>query len=156
MSKRILVLLFFIVTVVACKKNEAPPCSPVTATAPASEVANLRAYIQANNITATEDARGFFYRIDKPGTATKPTSCSSVNVNYVGTLTNGTTFDSNNNISFGLRGLILGWQEGIPLIGAGGTIYLYLPPSLAYGSSANGGIPANSNLIFKIDLNAFN
>ena len=152
MSKRFLVLLVPVLMAVACKKDDKPPCPPVTATAPASEVANLRAYIQGNNITATEDPRGFFYRIEKPGASSKPSACSNVTVNYVGTLTNGSTFDSNNGISFSLSRLILGWQEGIPLIGAGGTIYLYLPPSLAYGSATNGGIPPNSNLIFKIDL----
>jgi len=73
-------------------------------------------------------------------------------VNYVGKLTNGTIFDSGNNVSFSLGGLITGWQEGIPLIAPGGSITLYLPPSLAYGSRATGSIPANSNLIFKIDL----
>ncbi|HAD33478.1 MAG TPA: FKBP-type peptidylprolyl isomerase, partial [Chitinophagaceae bacterium] len=60
-----------------------------------------------------------------------------------------------NGVSFGLDGLIVGWQEGIPLIGAGGKIKLYLPPSLAYGSNANGNIPANSSLIFDIDLLGF-
>jgi FKBP-type peptidyl-prolyl cis-trans isomerase FkpA len=153
MSKRLLILIFAIV-MVACGTKDVPPCPAVTATAPATEVANLRAYIQGNNITATEDPRGFFYRIDNAGTGAKPTPCSGVTVNYVGTLTNGSTFDSGSDVSFSLSRLILGWQEGIPLIGAGGTIYLYLPPSLAYGSSPSGGIPPNSILIFKIDLTA--
>ena len=153
MSKNLLVLLFPLM-MVACNKNDTPPCPEVTATAPATEVANLRAYIQGNNITATEDPRGFFYRIENAGTGAKPTPCSGVTVNYVGTLTNGSTFDSGTNVSFSLSRLILGWQEGIPLVGTGGTIYLYLPPSLAYGSAPNSGIPPNSNLIFKIDLRA--
>lgn len=154
MYKRLFVLLLPI-AMVACKKKDAT-CPTVNITAPASEVTSLRTYIQTNGITATEDARGFFYRIDIAGSGAKPTPCSVVTVNYVGTLTNGSTFDSNTNVSFSLQGLIIGWQEGIPLIAAGGTIYLYLPPSLAYGSTPRTGIPANSNLIFKIDLKAVN
>ena len=153
MNKRLLILLLVMVTV-ACGTKDAPQCPEVTQTAPATEVSNLRAYIQGNNITATEDARGFFYRIDNAGTGAKPTPCSNVTVNYTGTLTNGSVFDSGTNVQFSLSRLIIGWQEGIPLVGTGGTIYLYLPPSLAYGSSPSGGIPPNSILIFKIDLTA--
>lgn len=134
-----------------CKKDD-KKCAPVTITAPASEVQNLKTYIQANNITAIEDARGFFYTVDATGSGTKPTACSNVSVDYVGKLTNGSIFDSGNNVSFNLSNLVTGWQEGIPLIGMGGSITLYLPPSLAYGTAANGSIPANSNLIFKINL----
>jgi FKBP-type peptidyl-prolyl cis-trans isomerase FkpA len=48
--------------------------------------------------------------------------------------------------------LIVGWQKGLPLISSGGKITLYIPPSLGYGSAAAGSIPANSILIFDIEL----
>lgn len=152
--KKVLIVISLFAAITSCNKKDDNKCPEVTTTAPASEVATLKAYLQANNITAVEDMRGFFYTIDAPGSGTKPTACSGVTVNYVGKLTNGTTFDSGNNVSFSLGGLITGWQEGIPLIAPGGTITLYLPPSLAYGPqpSRDGRIPANSNLIFKIDL----
>lgn len=137
--------------VISCKKEAKLSCEDVKITAPASEVTTLKNYITTNNITATEDPRGFFYRIEVAGGA-KPSSCADVTVDYIGKLTNGTTFDSGNDISFNLRGLITGWQEGIPLVGEGGRIILYLPPSLAYGSASVGSIPPNSNLIFTITL----
>jgi len=155
--KKLLIVSLFLAAITSCNKkddNNNNNCPDVTTTAPASEVATLRTYIQANNIIAVEDPRGFFYTIDAPGSGSKPTACSGVTVNYVGKLTDGTTFDSGNNVTFSLGRLIIGWQEGIPLIAPGGSITLYLPPSLAYGSRATGGIPANSNLIFKIDLKA--
>lgn len=155
--KKLLIVSLFLVAITSCSKkddNNNNNCPDVTTTAPASEVATLRTHIQANNIIAVEDPRGFFYTIDAPGSGSKPTACSGVTVNYVGKLTDGTTFDSGNNVTFSLDRLIIGWQEGIPLIAPGGSITLYLPPSLAYGSRATGGIPANSNLIFKIDLKA--
>ena len=138
--------------------NNDVPCNaaPVTTAAPQTEIATLKQYIDANRITATADSRGFYYTIQSPGTGTKPTVCSNVTVNYVGKLTNGTTFDSGNGVSFGLNQLILGWQEGIPLIAPGGRITLYLPPSLAYGAQAKGSIPANSILVFQIDLTRIN
>lgn len=158
MKKYVFALLTWALIAGSCKQDdtETTPAGctlgPVTTKAPQSEITVLKQYIDANNITATADDRGFYYTIQSPGTGPKPTLCSNVTVNYNGKLTNGNTFDSNMGISFGLRQLILGWQAGIPLISPGGSITLYLPPSLAYGSQAQNGIPANSILIFKIDL----
>lgn len=137
----------------ACNKKE--NCDAVTIQAPESEITTLRNHLTSYGITTTEDYRGFFYVIINPGGSDKPSVCDDVKVNYVGRFLNGTVFDQANGASFGLQKLIVGWQEGIPLIGAGGKIRLYLPPTLAYGSTASGSIPANSNLIFDIDLLGF-
>ena len=146
-------MLIAAITMAGCSKKDT--CPSVNITAPSTEVATLKAYLDANSINATADSRGFFYTITAAGSADKPTACQTVNVAYEGKLTNGQTFDSNANATFPLSNLITGWQEGIPLIGTGGSIVLYLPPSLGYGSRATGGIPANSNLIFTIDLKGF-
>lgn len=137
-----------------CQSADQGPCNatPVITKAPEGEITSLKQYIELSRIRATADERGFYYTIDKAGTGTKPTVCSTVTVNYKGTLTDGKPFDSGDGVRFGLNQLILGWQEGIPLIAPGGTVTLYLPPSLAYGSQEQNGIPANSILIFKIDL----
>lgn len=137
-----------------CQSGQQGPCTqpPVDVKAPEEEVATLKQYIEANHITATADARGFYYSIKNPGTGVKPTVCSNVTVNYKGQLTNGTSFDAGDGVSFGLNQLVLGWQEGIPLVAPGGSIMLYLPPSLAYGAQEQAGIPANSILVFQIDL----
>ncbi len=139
---------------VNCQSADQGPCNatPVTIKAPEAEITSLRQYIESNRIQATADARGFYYTIQTAGSGAKPTVCSTVTVNYKGTLTNGTAFDSGTGVRFGLSQLILGWQEGIPLIAPGGSVTLYLPPSLAYGSQEQAGIPANSILVFKIDL----
>ena len=140
--------------VVGCQPADKAPCTLtiVTTKAPQAESSTLKQYIEANHILATADARGFYYTIQSAGSGPKPTACSNVTVNYAGTLTNGKTFDSATGISFDLNQLIVGWQEGIPLLAPGGSITLYLPPSLAYGSQAQNDIPANSILVFKIDL----
>ena len=144
------------IAIAGCKKDDTNSnCPSVNVSAPASEVANLKAYLDANNIVATADARGFFYSIKTPGSAAKPTVCQTVTVGYAGKFTNGQIFDSSPGVTFSLSNLITGWKEGIPLIGTGGSIVLYLPPSLAYGSGGYGSIPPNSNLIFTIDLKSF-
>ncbi|GAB3562413.1 hypothetical protein GCM10027578_04730 [Spirosoma luteolum] len=158
MTNRFVYALGLALALSSCQPGEQTPCTatPVTVKAPDNEIATLRQTLAAKGITATYDDRGFFYTIKTPGKGAKPTICSNVTVNYTGKLTNGTTFDSGEGVSFGLGQLILGWQEGIPLVAPGGTVTLYLPPSLAYGPQEQSGIPANSILIFDIDLLSIN
>jgi FKBP-type peptidyl-prolyl cis-trans isomerase FkpA len=120
-----------------------------------AEISSLQAYLTTNTITATQDARGFFYSITTPGAGPAPLLSSTIIVKYTGKLENGAEFDHNQNPNgetFLLSQLIPGWQLGIPLIRKGGSIKLYLPPTLGYGCNATGAIPAGANLIFTIDL----
>jgi FKBP-type peptidyl-prolyl cis-trans isomerase FkpA len=98
----------------------------------------------------------FYYKINTAGSGLTPNSCSNVLVKYRGALTNDTVFTSPEELSTGavftLGQLIAGWQLGLGLLQKGGNITLYLPPSLAYGSSSTPSIPANSVLIFDISL----
>lgn len=92
------------------------------------------------------------------GTGATAATGDTVTVNYVGTLTNGTKFDSsydrNQPFTFrlGAGQVIAGWDQGVVGMKVGGKRRLTIPPSLGYGSQANGPIPANSTLIFEIEL----
>jgi FKBP-type peptidyl-prolyl cis-trans isomerase FkpA len=160
----IVLLLVVVFGISSCIKNETTPpttCTPLNVTAPSTEIATLKAYLDSVGIVATQDSRGFFYSFDTTGSSDTlhPTACSDVSVNYKGTFLNGTTFDStqaNTPVAFNLSRVIAGWQEAVPLMKRNAVMNLYLPPSLAYGSTAYQGIPANSYLIFKIELLAFN
>jgi len=95
------------------------------------------------------------------GTGPAATASSTVTVQYVGVLyQNGKQFDASWNdgsgqpVSFPLSGVIKGWQEGIPGMRVGGRRELIIPPSLGYGAAAQSKIPANSTLVFVIDLHA--
>jgi len=126
--------------------------------APDAEVAYLQAYVNANDPTAVKHPSGFFYRIVAPGTGTvAPEVCKGILVKYTGTLISTPPFKFDENLdgaTFTLGGLIVGWQKGIPLIRSGGTIVLYVPPTLAYGSTASITLPANAYLKFNIELTA--
>jgi FKBP-type peptidyl-prolyl cis-trans isomerase FkpA len=149
--------IFFLM--MGCLKNDAAKSNCVTnntGVPTAAEIASLQAYLTKNNITnATQDARGFFYTIVNPGSGPAPLLSSTILFKYVGKLEDGTEFDRNREpggLRFPLGQLIPGWQLGIPLIRKGGSVKLYLPPTLGYGCNPQSGIPAGSNLIFNVDL----
>lgn len=82
-----------------------------------------------------------------------------VTVNYTGWLKDGTKFDSSLNpgrtpfrFTVGAGQVIKGWDEGIPGMKIGGKRKLTIPPNMGYGNRDMGTIPANSTLIFEVDL----
>lgn len=156
MIRRLIILSSFCAVMLSCNKPAADSCSYTASgvVVPASEMSSLQAYVAANRPTAVLHPGGFYYEIIAAGTGTvTPQICSNVRVKYTGYLTTGFKFDEElTGITFKLGQLIVGWQRGLPLIKTGGTIYLYLPPSLGYGSSTVGSIPGNSILIFSIQL----
>lgn len=99
---------------------------------------------------------GLQYEVITKGDGPMPDETSTVSVFYEGTLIDGTVFDSsyetNDTVSFPLNGVIPGWTEGLQLMPAGSTYKFFIPSNLAYGSRATGPIPANSTLIFKVEL----
>ncbi len=89
-----------------------------------------------------------------------------VSVNYTGRLEDGTVFDSNVDPSFGhvepfvfplgIGQVIPGWDEGIVGMKVGEKKTLVVPPEKGYGENAVGPIPANSTLIFEVEVLAIN
>jgi peptidylprolyl isomerase len=81
----------------------------------------------------------------------------TVDVHYVGVeFSSGEEFDASWNrgqsIEFPLRGLIQGWQEGIPGMRVGGRRQLTIPPEKAYGPAGGGHRLSGKTLVFVIDL----
>jgi thiol-disulfide isomerase/thioredoxin len=103
-------------------------------------------------------ASGLKYAITKAGTGPMPQHGQVVVAHYVGTLLNGTVFDSsrtrNEPFSFvlGQHEVIKGWDEAFALLHVGDQATLIIPPELAYGSKSIPEIPANSTLRFDVEL----
>jgi FKBP-type peptidyl-prolyl cis-trans isomerase FkpA len=111
-------------------------------------------YISDNNLNAHATGSGLYYVITSQGTGVQPTASSHVTVKYDGLLLNGSVFDSSpaTGSTFALSAVIQGWQEGLPLFKKGGKGTLLIPSALGYGSQPTGNIPANSVLIFNLEL----
>jgi len=93
------------------------------------------------------------------GSGPEATTGSTVSVNYVGALPDGTVFDASANhggaftFPLGAGQVIRGWDEGVKGMKVGGKRRLVIPPGLAYGDQAVGGvIPANATLVFEVEL----
>lgn len=145
--KKILFLLFIVLSFVSCKKRK-------TATQAELDEKIITNYITDNKLNATATGSGLYYVIISQGTGAQPNANSNVTVNYKGSLKDGTVFDQSApvGITFNLNSVIKGWQEGIPYFKKGGKGVLLIPSALGYGANATGKIPANSVLIFDIEL----
>ncbi|HEX8290886.1 MAG TPA: FKBP-type peptidyl-prolyl cis-trans isomerase [Pyrinomonadaceae bacterium] len=92
------------------------------------------------------------------GTGPSPAAGQTAVVHYTGTLTDGTKFDSSRDrnqpysFALGAGSVIEGWDEGVATMKVGGRRKLVVPPALGYGASARPGIPANSTLVFDVEL----
>lgn len=122
-------------------------------------IASNKAFLEeslAKGFTKTES--GLLYKVVEAGKSdAKPSPVDSVKVHYTGTFTDGNKFDSSVDrgtpFEFSLKGgVIQGWLEGVKLMSVGSKYQFIIPPELAYGPQPRGGIPANSVLVFDIEM----
>ncbi|GGB14541.1 MULTISPECIES: FKBP-type peptidyl-prolyl cis-trans isomerase [Mucilaginibacter] len=150
MKKFLLFVFAPLVILTSCSKDKFDASKQA-----ATDDAAIKAYIGTDTaFHTTADGSGVYYKIVIQGTGANPTIKSTVKVTYTGKLLDGTTFDSGT-INQSLQGLIKGWQSGLPYVKTGGRIILVIPSREGYGNSAAGSIPANSVLVFTIDLLSF-
>jgi FKBP-type peptidyl-prolyl cis-trans isomerase FkpA len=102
-------------------------------------------------------ASGLIYESLKDGTGQQPTAEATVQVNYRGTLADGTEFDSSYKrgqpASFPLNRVIPCWTEGVTKMKEGGKAKLTCPPNIAYGArGAGSAVPPNATLTFEVEL----
>ena len=116
-------------------------------------------FLKANKAKGgvVETKSGLQYKVVKQGDGAKPVPTDTVKVQYKGTLVDGKEFDSsykrNEPAVFQVDQVIPGWQEALPLMTAGSTYELFIPPDLAYGDrGAPPVIEPGSMLIFQVEL----
>ena len=120
-----------------------------SSTAPSSNDGGVTA-LQVTDVTA--------------GTGTQATNGRTLTVNYTGWVYStsapdhhGSQFDSSigkqpYSFTLGIGSVIAGWDQGLVGMRVGGRRTLVIPPSLGYGNRATGSIPANSTLVFDVEL----
>lgn len=117
--------------------------------------------------TYMQTSTGLKYVIAKKGTGKSPKATDQVTVHYVGTLTDGTQFDSSIDrgepTTFPLNRVIPGWTEGLQLMEEGGEAVFYIPSELAYGEQGSYNpytgqytIPPSAPLLFWVQLISVN
>ncbi|MFA5257752.1 MAG: FKBP-type peptidyl-prolyl cis-trans isomerase [Opitutales bacterium] len=109
---------------------------------------------QSEGLTRTDS--GLYYKIIEPGDLEKkPGPTDRVQVNYVGSLIDGTVFDkSTAPADFTVNGVVPGFSEGLQLVGVGGKIRLYIPGPLGYDLQPppGSGIKPGAMLVFDVEL----
>jgi FKBP-type peptidyl-prolyl cis-trans isomerase FkpA len=111
----------------------------------------------AGEAGAVKTDSGLVYREITAGTGDSPKATDTVKVNYRGTLTNGTEFDSsykrNMPIEFPLNQVIRCWTEGVQRMKVGGKSQLVCPSDIAYGDQGRPpAIPGGATLVFEVEL----
>ena len=107
----------------------------------------------AQRLCAARTPAGLGYTMLRPGAGAKPAADATVLVNYIGYLAaTGAVFDQNMQTPMPVGQVIPGFSQGLQLLGKGGIVRLCIPASLGYGAQASGPIPANSDLVFQVEL----
>ena len=99
---------------------------------------------------------GLMYEVVREGKGKKPTAQSKVRVHYLGTLADGTPFDSSYDrgqpTDFSANAVIPGFSEGLQLMSEGAKYRFVIPSELGYGEQASPAIGPNQVLIFEVEL----
>lgn len=113
-----------------------------------ADMTPVKGAVKAHQRTAS----GLFFQTIKAGEGTKPTDADVALINYKGQLRGGKVFDANSNAPLPVARMIPGFTEGLKMMQRGGAYRLCIPSSIGYGDQANERIPANSALIFDVEL----
>lgn len=117
----------------------------------------LQEYFTRNHIKAERTASGLYYTIQAKGSGPNIHKRQTTSIMYTGKLLSGKTFDSNIGrnplmVHAGMGEVIAGMDEGLLLMKSGTRGTIYIPSTIGYGGQAQGPIPANSVLIFEMEI----
>ena len=133
-----------------------PAAAGAAGSAPQDSASYMATIARQPGVIAT--GSGLVYKVvhSGPASGVHPRLGDQVRVSYEGRLADGTVFDSSASNGgpavLTIGQLVPGWNEALPLMRPGDDWTLYLPPSLGYGDEATGPIPADSVLVFRLQL----
>jgi FKBP-type peptidyl-prolyl cis-trans isomerase FkpA len=108
------------------------------------------------SVAVTKLPSGLQYQVIRAGKGSSPTDEDIALVNYKGMLRGGKQFDAGQQVPFPVKGMIPGFTEALKKMQQGGSYRLCIPSNLGYGAASPGPeIPANSTLMFDVDMIAF-
>jgi len=158
----LVILIVVVVVGIAALSGKGKPDNQLLATPPSASTITSE---NITEVTATPSAKPIMdtnkliIEDVLVGTGAEATPGKKITVNYTGTLTNGTKFDSSLNpgrtpfeFTLGAGEVIQGWDQGFNGMKVGGKRKLTIPSSMGYGSADMGAIPPNSTLIFEVEL----
>jgi FKBP-type peptidyl-prolyl cis-trans isomerase FkpA len=178
MKKIMLLMMTGLVTVLFSSCEE--ECENLRGECPEEQLAEdvqlIEEYLKDNNLTAERlTSYDLYYITEDQGAGEKPENGQNISVNYVGKFLDGKVFDTSIesvakdedifnesrtyepfSFTLGRRQVILGWDVGMKLINEGGKATLLLPSYMAYGPRGTGSIPANTVLLFEVELVSIN
>jgi len=157
--KRLVYVLIFIGLICFFGCDKTPDNPACMNTSPFSDSTALIKFA-GDSIPLTMDSTGLFYHIiDSGSSANRPGDNSHMVVDYIGKLMSNAVFDSASNTNLNgnmLDYLLLGWRIGMPKIGAGGHILLFIPSAYGYGCTGYGPVPPNAPLFYDVILHTVN
>jgi len=104
-------------------------------------------------VCTAKTASGLGYLVLRPATGDKPAKADFVLVNYIGYLAaTGVVFDQGMRTAFAVSDVIPGFTEGLQTLAKGGIARFCIPAAMGYGPDGSGPIPANSDLVFQVEL----
>lgn len=111
--------------------------------------------ISENNWSMERLENGLYFQIIEQGEGELIKLTDVVTFAYKGSFIDGEVFQTipvDDPVTFPVRSLIAGWQDALSLIGNQGKIRIIVPPHLGYGNKETGIIPANSILIYELEV----
>lgn len=142
------------------KTTNQPLATPNTSTTITTTAEPTATTVATSSAKPTMNTDKLIIQDEVVGTGAEAVAGHKITVNYTGTLTDGTKFDSSLNpgrtpfeFNLGAGEVIQGWDQGFTGMKVGGKRKLTIPPSLGYGSQGAGSaIPPNATLIFEVEL----
>lgn len=107
----------------------------------------------AQRLCGAKTPSGLGYTILRQGQGAKPAADDTVLVNYIGYLAaTGAVFDQGRHSALPANQVIPGFSQGLQMTGRNGIVRLCIPAALGYGAQESGPIPANSDLVFQVEV----